>query len=550
MKKDYFSKMILALILFGLTAVLSSTSIAQCTVDAGDDITTCTLGSIDLSGSFDLGPLVPVLEINQSENTSCMANFTQGDLAQQFTAQSTTSCGAGVTFEALATGNLTISLWNNLPNAGGTMLATGTVMVNNSSEGDVYWPSVSLVPGTFYYLVFTTTAPEITTCVAGSTNNPYSGGMLYANTGFGAFSNYDYTFRTHSCSTPGFVPAIEIDQDENNTCMAEFNQIDLAQQFTAVEATSCGAGLTFVSPANGNLTISLWSNLPNAGGVQLATGTTQIINSNVGDVSWPPVDLVPGTFYYLVFTSNNINTCIAGSTNNPYSGGMLYANSGFGAFPTYDFTFRTFSCASTVTITWTGPNITSGANTLTPTINPPIGQSTYTMTISDSQSGCTISDDIVVSYGFEVTATNNGNLTLAASSSASYQWVTCPSYTPIAGETFPTIVISENGSYAVIGTGANGCADTSACITIANVSIEDYVTNDVLIYPNPSTDFVIIEFNATAAQIEILDTQGKVIQTAHINSGEQISLKNEPSGVYLIRIATENSTSVHRIVKQ
>ncbi len=544
--------MILAVVLFGSTAVLSSTSMAQCTVDAGDDITTCVSGSINLSGSFDLGPPSPVLEINQNQNTTCMANFNQGDLAQQFTAQSTTSCGAGVTFVDLATGNLTISLWNNLPNAGGTMLATGTVMVNNSSEGDVYWSSVSLVPGNFYYLVFTTSSPEITTCVAGSTNNPYSGGMLYANAGFGAFPSYDYTFRTHSCSTVGVAPALDIDQDENNTCMAEFNQVDLAQQFTAVEATSCGAGLTFVNAATGGLTISLWSNLPNAGGTMLATGTTMVNNSNEGNVTWPPVDLVPGSFYYLVFTSASpvINTCIAGSTSNPYSGGMLYANSGFGAFPTYDFTFRTFSCASTVNITWTGPNITSGGNTLTPTINPPVGQSTYTMTISDSQSGCTASDDLVVSYGFEVSATNNGNLTLTASSSANYQWVTCPSYTPIAGGTFQTIVITENGSYAVIGTGSNGCVDTSACITIANVDIEDFTTNEVLIYPNPSTDLVVIEFNAASAQIEILDTQGKVIQTTHINSGEQISLKNEQSGVYFIRISTENATSVHRIVRQ
>jgi len=82
------------------------------------------------------------------------------------------------------------------------------------------------------------------------------------------------------------------------------------------------------------------------------------------------------------------------------------------------------------------------------------------------------------------------------------------------------------------------------------VSIDENEQTQVLIYPNPSTDFVIIEFNSAAAQIEILDTQGKLIQTAHINSGEQISLKNEPSGFYFIRITSDQATTMHRIVKQ
>jgi len=551
MKKNYaFLPKISALGLISTLLGFNQSAQAQCSADAGTDITICTSGPVVLSGSYDLGPPTPVLEIDQNQNNTCMANFNQTDLAQQFTAVSSTSCGAGLTFVDATSGSMTISLWDNLPNAGGNMLATGTVMINNSNMGDVSWPIVNLVPGNFYYLVFTTSSPEITTCIAGSTNNPYAGGMLYANSGYGQFPSYDYTFRTFSCSSGSSAPISDINQNENNTCMADFSQADLAQQFTAVSSTSCGAGLTFVDVATGDLTISLWTNLPNEGGVQLATGTAVINNSNVGDVSWPSVSLVPGTFYYLVFTSSNINTCIAGSTNNPYPGGILYANSGFGTFPNFDYTFRTFSCGSSINISWAGPNITSGENTLTPTINPPIGQSTYTLTITDTQSGCTASDQIVVSHGFEVSAVNNGNLSMTASSSASYQWVTCPSYAPIAGATSQTLVVTENGSYAVIGTGANGCVDTSACITIANVGIETFATNEVLIYPNPSTEFVIIEFNATTAQIEILDTQGKLIQTAQINSGEQISLKNQPNGVYFIRISTENATSIHRVVKQ
>lgn len=61
---------------------------------------------------------------------------------------------------------------------------------------------------------------------------------------------------------------------------------------------------------------------------------------------------------------------------------------------------------------------------------------------------------------------------------------------------------------------------------------------------------MIIEFSAASAQVELLDAQGKLIRTTNFTSGEQISLKKEQSGVYFVRIMTENATTVHRIVKQ
>lgn len=403
-----------------------------------------------------------------------------------------------------------------------------------------------------------------------------------------------------SSSLGSSEPVLDINQSENNTCMANFAQGDLAQQFTAVASNSCGAGLTFDSAANGSLTISLWSNLPNAGGTQLATGTSTVNNSNMGDVSWSSVTLVPGSFYYLVFTTTNITACVAGSTNNPYSGGFLYANGGFQTFPSFDYTFRTYACGFSADVTWTGPNIVSGANTLNPFVNPPNGQSTYTLTIFDPETNCTASDNVVVTRGapssaqvqqnacgpytwnnttytesgqyvqvlenasgcdstvtlnlsinnYTASAINNGNQTISSGFAASYQWVTCPNFTPIAGATSQTFNVTQIGSYAVIAIGANGCQSTSNCVTIANVSIEDYSTNNVVIYPNPTNELVVIEFNAASAIVEIIDTQGKLIQTSKLISGEQISLKNEQNGVYFIRITTDSATTVHRIVKQ
>jgi hypothetical protein len=61
------------------------------------------------------------------------------------------------------------------------------------------------------------------------------------------------------------------------------------------------------------------------------------------DVFWTPVSVVPGTTEYLVFTSSNNFYAIAGDTGNPYPFGNVYANGGYQSFPSYDYTFRTYS---------------------------------------------------------------------------------------------------------------------------------------------------------------------------------------------------------------
>lgn len=425
--------------------------------------------------------------INQPSNTTCMATFSQGDLAQSFVATTNTTCGAGIqlTANGAGSGNVTIALYDNLPNAGGNMLASGTVAATDGTWADVNWASTAITTGNTYYLVFTSTNTSM--CVGGDTGNPYSGGMVFANTGYGAFSTYDYTFRvfdacsggglvcvtgddnggtgttseitftstlgtnyylvvggngaaegnyeltisnvgsdvvdpvpsvaslpdvTVACEYTGTTPptandncaglisgvpdvampistqgttvvtwtyddgngnvitqaqniivadmlapvppaggigSADVDQSANNTCMATFSQTDVAQSFVATSSPICGAGIQLTSngAGSGDVTIALYDNLPNAGGSMLASGTATATDGTWAEVTWGSMTLTAGNTYYLVFTSTNGSQCIAGSTANPYAGGMVFANSGYGAFSSYDYTFRTYTgCSS------------------------------------------------------------------------------------------------------------------------------------------------------------------------------------------------------------
>ena len=114
--------------------------------------------------------------------------------------------GAGIFLQAGqgSTGAVTISLYDKLPNAGGSVLAQGSGTGTQGSWFDVLWAPVSVVANTTYFLVFT---GDGSLGIAGDTANGYARGNVYANLGFNSFASFDYTFRTYN--DVGAVPEPE-----------------------------------------------------------------------------------------------------------------------------------------------------------------------------------------------------------------------------------------------------------------------------------------------------------------------------------------------------
>src|SRR5690606_6971084 len=142
-------------------------------------------------------------------------------------------------------------------------------------------------------------------------------------------------------------PTVDINQDQSNTCMATLNQTGIAQSFIPVSDTAAGAGIWFIDPVTSGqtLTIELYDNLPNNGGVQLATGTTVAPGGeNWIDVFYDtPTGVTIGDTYYIVITGT-ASACMGGTTFNSYPDGNLFANAGYQPFPDWDYTFRIYGC--------------------------------------------------------------------------------------------------------------------------------------------------------------------------------------------------------------
>ncbi len=133
---------------------------------------------------------------------------------------------------------------------------------------------------------------------------------------------------------------------------------------------------------------------------------------------------------------------------------------------------------------------------------------------------------------------------------ATYQWIDCDNANePITEETNASFTATTNGNYAVIVT-ENGCTDTSDCITISNVGLEEIQNNNVglSIYPNPSTGRFAIDHNSSKpVQLKIVDLHGKrIFQSELTKKSNVIDLSNQAAGIYFIDVTFDNAVHERR----
>ena len=161
----------------------------------------------------------------------------------------------------------------------------------------------------------------------------------------------------------------------------------------------------------------------------------------------------------------------------------------------------------------------------------------------------TICKDVVILLSpvasFTSEVTGNGELTFTDQSSndpTDWSWDFGDDST--STEQNPVHTFAASGEYNVCLTASNAAGDDTTCETISVVII---ATNDpidnfpLLVYPNPSKDFVhfeIIDGRVRTVQLEITNSIGQVIRQDLIQSVKTIDVSKLPSGMYHYRIST------------
>ncbi|MEO9257852.1 MAG: T9SS type A sorting domain-containing protein, partial [Crocinitomicaceae bacterium] len=160
----------------------------------------------------------------------------------------------------------------------------------------------------------------------------------------------------------------------------------------------------------------------------------------------------------------------------------------------------------------------------------------------------TLGCDSIVTLNLTIKSTDAATILsnftiIARNNTATYQWINCKDNSIIVGATNQTYTASQNGNYAVIVT-ENGCSDTSACVAVTTMGLDEFTINSLEIYPNPSKGQFVIE-TATDVSITISDVSGKLISIQELHAGKNtIDIQGVETGIYLINCTDKSGRSV------
>jgi hypothetical protein len=151
----------------------------------------------------------------------------------------------------------------------------------------------------------------------------------------------------------------------------------------------------------------------------------------------------------------------------------------------------------------------------------------------------------------DVTTTTTDFTIEANAVGLTYQWVDCDdNFAVIANETNQSFTATVNGNYAVIVTDGT-CSDTSACLAISTIGLNELNSLAVTAYPNPSNGAFIIRFNTSVNDgiLNLTDINGKLILSKQITGLSyeinDISLKK---GIYFLTITSSIGTARQRVI--
>jgi hypothetical protein len=276
-----------------------------------------------------------------------------------------------------------------------------------------------------------------------------------------------------------------------------------------------------------------------------------------------------GTYTYLTTSANGCDSTVtlnltinqpdASTTSqtacDSYTwNGQTYTQSG-----TYVYNTTTVAgCDSTATLILTVNSSSSSSETAAACGTYSWNGQTYTQSgtytyVTQNSVGCdsTVTLNLTINTIPNATATDNGDGTGSASAGASYQWIDCATNSPISGATQQTYAPDTTGQYSVVVTSADGCSDTSSCITIEVAKLNELSSFIADVYPNPSSGVFNLFMNINSGgNLTITDATGRIIQkNAFAGNSTVIDLSNNVTGIYYITLETDSNEKVIRVIK-
>lgn len=143
--------------------------------------------------------------------------------------------------------------------------------------------------------------------------------------------------------------------------------------------------------------------------------------------------------------------------------------------------------------------------------------------------------------------TVNGN-TLTASDALGYTWLL--NGVPIPGEASQSLVVTQNGTYAVVADNGTNCKLLSDTIIMNTTGLSDRSEGTIRVHPVPASDILVLEgLPSTPAVVTLLDLSGRTVfshEVKVLDGTASVNLRDLPVGNYVLRVSTTNGQELIR----
>lgn len=466
-------------------------------------------------------------------------------------------------------GNITnnTGVFSNMANGTYTICATATDANNTLCTTTCDSVNV-LVGGPCFAQLSSITSGNVTSF---ATNVSGPAWMYYYSYNFGDGSpiqNSASPNAIHTYSTPGwYYPCVTaVDTVNNISCIACDSVYIGSFSACYTNLTTTVSGNTIYSSASatggtspysysytllpGNITNStgIFASLPNGQYIICATATdaaNQICNSWCDSV--------------VIGSSLPCNTNISVSANGNT---ILATATASGGTTPYTFSY-TLNPGNITNSTGLFPSLPNGYYVVcvsaTDSLNQVCSTDCDSIQLGNTPGNCFITAAFTESIaGLNVAFTNN--TTITNGTIVNYGWsfgdgnaatIASPSHTYTSPGTY-TVVLAAYGQDSLL----NPCVDSiSKTIYVGPTSVNNAHINKLTIYPNPTSKNILIELptNEKLDKLVITDVSGRIVHTNYKNIGNkklQISLVNEASGIYFIKLLTDKNIYTSSIMKQ
>ena len=216
----------------------------------------------------------------------------------------------------------------------------------------------------------------------------------------------------------------------------------------------------------------------------------------------------------------------------------------------------------TIDLTVSGTNYTyAWSNGATTEDLSNLNPGSYYVTVTDAM-GCTTSPVTPVEISFTTppfVAFTITNASAVGSADGSILLTTLNGQQPFTflwsnGATTQDVSDLPAGSYSATVTDANGCTGTAQGTVSEPTDVSEILANGISIYPNPTPDYLVINFNSSLQQstVQLFDLYGKLIREYKNISEEKLKIEKGDlsSGTYFLRINNSENSVVAKIIFQ